>query len=201
MTINANVGYAPWDILSQGLNNTLGITMGQANIYAGFVIIIIDTLLGQAVGWGTIANMFIIGRFMDILMLNNLIPSFAGFVPSVMMLLLGVLVSGYASWIYISVGLGAGPRDGLMVALTRKTGKSVRVVKSLTEILVVGVGYLLGGKFGIGTIILALFGGPIYQFSYKTVNFDVKSVKHRFIQDDIKYLKEKIKESSNTEES
>lgn len=189
MTVNANLGVSPWDVFHQGLSKTFGITLGRANIITGFFIIGLDVVLGQTIGWATIMNMLLIGTFIDILMLNNLVPVFDSFIPSLIMLLLGVLIEGYGCYIYISGGMGAGPRDGLMVVLTRRTGKSVRLIKSAIEVIVVTVGIFLGGKFGIGTLIMALFGGAIFQFAFKTVNFKVNQVQHRFIQDDLKLLK------------
>ena len=189
MTVNANLGVSPWDVFHQGLSKTFGITLGRANIITGFFIIGLDVVLGQTIGWATIMNMLLIGTFIDILMLNNLVPVFDSFVPSLIMLLLGVLIEGYGCFIYISGGMGAGPRDGLMVVLTRRTGRSVRLIKSAIEVIVVTVGIFLGGKFGIGTLIMALFGGAIFQFAFKTVNFKVNQVQHRFIQDDLKLLK------------
>lgn len=191
MTINANLGVAPWDVFHQGLSLTTNITMGSASIAVGILIVLIDIFLGQSIGWATIFNMLLIGSFMDVLMLNNLVPIAHSFFPGMIMLLLGILIEGYGCWIYVSVGMGAGPRDGLMVILTKKTGKSVRVVKSVVDVCAVTAGYLLGGKVGIGTLIMALLGGLIFQFAFKTVKFDVKGVKHRFIQDDIILLKEK----------
>lgn len=192
MTINANLGVAPYDVFHQGLSNTFGITMGMASIIVGLFIITLDIILGQSIGWASVMNILLIGFFIDVLMLNNLVPTLSGFLPNIIMILLGILIQGYGCWIYISVGLGAGPRDGLMVVLTRKTGKSVRLVKSFVEVIVTLIGYLLGGSIGIGTLIMALLGGQIFQFTFKTVKFDVSSVETRFISDDIKYLKEKF---------
>ncbi len=192
MTINANLGLAPWDVFHQGLSNTFGITMGKASIIVGLFIITLDIILGQSIGWGSVMNILLIGSFMDLLMLNNLVPTFRGFLANIIMILLGLLIEGYGCWIYISSGLGAGPRDGLMVVLTRKTGKSVRLVKSFVELIVTLIGYLLGGSIGIGTLIMALLGGQIFQFAFKTVKFDVSSIESRFISDDIRYLKEKF---------
>ena len=192
MTINANIGVAPWDVFHDGMSKTFGITMGMASIILGLLIVVIDFVLGQNIGWATIMNMILLGVFMDVLMLNNLVPKFDGFMPSLIMLLLGMLVEGYGSWIYMSVGWGAGPRDGLMVILTKRTGRSVRVVKSFTEVIATVAGYMLGGSLGIGTLIMALFGGQIFQLAFRTVKFDVKSIESRSIQDDIKYIKEKI---------
>lgn len=192
-TMNAGIGVAPWDVFHQGISKVTGITVGKANIYMGMIIIILDIVLGQAIGWATVCNMILIGTFMDILMLNNLVPIFQGFLPSLIMLILGMIIEGYGCYLYISAGLGAGPRDGLMVVLTNKTGKPVGIIKSIIEICAVTVGFILGGNLGIGTLIMAIFTGQIWEIIFKSVNFNVSGVEHRFIQDDIQYLKEKIK--------
>lgn len=192
MTIEAGLGVAPWDVFHHGLSLTVGITMGMASIIVGFFIVILDLVLGQNIGWGTILNMLLIGIFMDILMLNNLVPTFESFIPNLIMLILGIFIEGYGCFIYVSAGFGAGPRDGLMIALTKKTGKSVRFLKSSLEVVAVTIGFILGGHLGIGTLIMALFGGVIFQYAFKTVKFNVGEVEHRFIQDDIKWLKEKF---------
>lgn len=192
MTINANIGVSPWDVLHQGLGNVTGLTIGKANIMVGLTIIIIDIVLGQNIGWGTIFNMTTIGVFIDILMSNNLIPIFDSFLPSLLMMILGMLILGYGVFIYIGAGYGAGPRDGLMVALTIITKKSVRFVKNSVEILALIVGYFLGGSVGIGTAIMSILGGYFFQFAFKTVKFNVSEVKHRWIKDDIIFIKERL---------
>lgn len=201
MTINAQLGALPWDVLHQGIGNVTGLTVGKANIIVGFIIIVLDILFGEDIGWGTVFNMIFIGVFMDILMINELIPIFNNFLPSFIMMLLGLLILGYGVFIYIGAGFGAGPRDGLMVALTKRTNKSVRFIKNSIEILVLIVGYFLGGYVGIGTAILSIMGGYFFQFAFKTVNFNVGEVEHRFIKDDINYIKERffIKKSSKEE--
>lgn len=191
-TINAGIGVAPWDVFHQGVAKVTGITVGKANIYMGVVILILGVSLGQAVGWATICNMLLIGTFIDILMLNNLVPVFEGVIPRLIMLILGMIIQGIGCYFYIGVGLGAGPRDGLMVVLTNRTGKPVGIIKSAIEICAVIIGFILGGNLGIGTLIMAVFTGQVWQIVFKTLNFDVSGVEHRFIQDDIRYLKEKL---------
>ena len=189
MTINANLGLSPWDVFHEGLSKTIGITMGTAIITSGFVVVLIDIAFGQNIGWATLMDMVLTGTFVDILMLNNLVPSFTEIFPRFVMLLVGLLIEGIGVWIYISVGLGAGPKDGLMVALTKKTGKSVRVVKSFIEVVAVTTGYLLGGTIGVGTLIMAVMGGQIWQIVFKILKFDVNKVKHRYIMNDIALIK------------
>jgi uncharacterized membrane protein YczE len=88
--------------------------------------------------------------------------------------------------------LGAGPRDGLMVALTKRTGKSVRLVRNTIETVVVIIGYFLGGTVGVGTLVIALTIGVFVQLAFQLFKFDVKKVEHRFIDEDIKLLKKML---------
>ena len=197
MTINANLGFAPWDVLHQGIGNVTGLTIGKTSIVLGFLIVIIDIFFGENIGWGTIFNMIFIGVFVDIIMINKLIPTFDSFIPSLLMMFLGMLILGYGCYIYIGAGLGAGPRDGLMVALTKKTKKSVRFVKNSIEILAVIIGYFLGGSVGIGTAIMSILGGYFFQFAFKTVNFNLSELNHRYIMDDINFIKNKLIRNKN----
>lgn len=199
MAINANLGIAPWDVLNQGIGNVLNISIGKASIFVGFVIVLVDIYFGENIGWGTVFNMIFVGIFIDILMINNLVPRFDSFLPSLLMILVGLLIIGFACFFYIGAGLGIGPRDGLMVALTKKTKKSVKFVKNTIEITVLVVGYLLGGSVGIGTAIMSICGGYFFEFVFRLVKFDVTEVKHRYIADDIRFIKEKLMKKNEGE--
>jgi uncharacterized membrane protein YczE len=194
LTINANLGLSPWDVFHQGVSNHIGITMGQASITVGFIFVILDWILGEKLGIGTICNMLFIGIFMDVLMLNNLIPVFNNLFAQVLMMLLGMFVIGIASYFYIGAGLGSGPRDGLMVALTKRTKKSVRFVRNSIELTVLAIGYTLGGTIGVGTLIMVLGVGYFVQFAFKLFKFDVRQVNHRFIEDYIKIIRDNLTE-------
>lgn len=195
LTINANLGLSPWDVFHQGISHLNGVTMGQASIAVGIILVILDAVLGERLGWGTLCNMLFIGLFMDLIMLNHFIPTVKGIIPGVVMMFLGMVVIGVASYFYIGAELGSGPRDGLMIALTKKTHKSVRFVRNTIELSALFVGYLLGGFVGIGTLIMALSLGYIIQFMFKVFKFDVGGIHHRFIDEDIKNLKEKFSKS------
>ncbi|MCR3954767.1 MAG: hypothetical protein NUK57_00630 [Gudongella sp.] len=192
LTINASMGVSPWDVFHQGVSRTVGITIGQAHIIMGFLIILLDIYLGQAIGWATIMNMLLIGTFIDVIMLNELVPVAQTPLIGLAMIIAGIAVQGLGFAAYISQGIGAGPRDGLMVVLTKRTGKSVRLIKSLIEATVVTIGIILGGSFGIGTIIMAFFGGIIFQATFRLIRFRVENVEHRFIQDDLKAMKNRV---------
>ena len=159
---------------------------------AGLVIVILDWVLGEKVGLGTIFNMLFIGIFMDLLMLNHLVPVFNNIIAKVIMMFLGMFIIGIASYFYIGAGLGSGPRDGLMVSLTKKTGKSVRFIRNCIEFTVLVVGYFLGGAVGFGTLIMVFGGGYFVQFAFKIFKFDVKKVQHKFIDDYVKLIKDRL---------
>lgn len=192
LTINANLGLSPWDVFHQGVSRLTGITMGQASIIVGLMIVILDWVLGEKVGLGTIFNMLFIGIFMDLLMLNHLVPVFNNVIARVIMMFFGMFIIGIASYFYISAGLGSGPRDGLMVSLTKKTGKSVRFIRNCIEFTVLVIGYFLGGTVGFGTLIMVVGGGYFVQFAFKIFKFDVRKVQHKFIDDYIKLIKERL---------
>lgn len=192
MTINANLGLGPWDVFHQGLARTLGITMGQASISIGIAIVIVNYFMGEKVGWGTLSNMLFIGIFMDFLMLNNLIPVFDNFILQLLMMLTGMFIIGVASYLYIGTGLGSGPRDGMMVMLTKLTGKSVRFIRNCIEIAVSILGYFLGGTLGLGTVLIAFSIGYFVQFAFKLFKFEVEKVTHRFIEEDARFIKNLI---------
>lgn len=196
MTINGNLGLQPWDVFHQGVSKILNITMGQASIIVSAVIIIVDYIAGEKIGWGTISNMFVIGIFMDIFMLNHLLPIFHNEILRVISIMIGMLLMSIGSYMYIGVGLGSGPRDGLMVALTKKTKKSVLIVRTVIELSVLIVGYIMGGSAGIGTIIMVSLIGYFIQRVFKIFKFDVNKVQHRFINDDIKLVKDIVLKKS-----
>lgn len=196
LTINANLGLAPWDAFHQGLARTIHITIGQASIIVGIIILIANTIMGERVGWGTIGNMVLIGVFMDIIMFNHFIPIYSNIILQLLMMLVGIIVISFASYLYVGVGLGSGPRDGLMIILTKKSNKSVRLVRNTIEISALIMGFILGGSIGVGTVIMALIVGFSVQLVFKLFKFDVSSVKHRYIDEDIKYIKNKLFTSS-----
>ena len=191
-TINANLGLSPWDVFHQGISKLTGITMGQASIIVGLLIVILDWILGERVGVGTVLNMLFIGIFMDLLMLNHLVPTFNNIAARAIMMILGMAIIGIASYFYIGAGLGSGPRDGLMVSLTKKTNKSVRFIRNCIEFTVLVIGYFLGGTVGFGTLIMVVGGGYFVQFAFKIFRFDVRSVEHEFIDDYVKIIRKRV---------
>jgi len=192
LTINANLGLSPWDVFHQGITYFTGITMGQATIIIGIIIVILNSVFGERLGWGTLFNMLFIGLFMDLIMLNHLIPVTNQVITGLVMIFLGMFIIGIASYFYIGAGLGSGPRDGLMIALTKRTRKSVRFIRNFIEISALFIGYLLGGFVGVGTLIMSIALGYIIQFVFKLFKFNVNNIEHRFIDDDVRMIIQKL---------
>lgn len=178
VTLNANIGYAPWEVFHVGFSKTTGISLGTASIIVGAIILILTILLGEKVGLGTILNMVLIGVFLDVILGLHIIPSTHNFAIGILMLIAGLFIIALASYFYIGSAFGAGPRDSLMVALTRKTKLPVGVCRGTIELLAVFAGWRLGGMFGIGTIISAFAIGFCVQTTFKLLRFDTTKIQH-----------------------
>jgi uncharacterized membrane protein YczE len=161
MFIRAGLGLDPWDVFHQGLSQKTGFSIGVVVIAVSFLVLLLWIPLRQMPGIGTIANAVLVGLFADLGLW--LIPSFSHLGGQIAMLAGAVILNGIASACYIGARLGPGARDGLMTGLVRRTGWSVRLVRTGIEVVVLAVGFLLGGSVGVGTVVYALAIGPIVQ--------------------------------------
>ena len=169
LIVRADVGTGTWVVLEVALANILGIKLGTMTVYMGFAVLVFALALRERVGWGTLGNILSIGPWLNLCL--DLIPTISGNLAlRIGIFLLGVLVQGIATAVYIGVDAGAGPRDSLMLAIHRKTGVSVRVARGALEIVVVTIGWLLGGPAGWGTLAFALLIGPSVQWAFKLFN-------------------------------
>ena len=182
LTIHANIGYAPWDVFHVGLALTAGIRIGTASIITGLAILAIVAVCGEKIGLGSILNVVFIGVFMDFIMTVGVIPVSANFISGVIMLISGLFIISVGVYFYIKSAFGAGPRDSLMVFLTRKTNFPVGVCRSALELLATLVGWLLGGMVGVGTVISVIGIGFFVQFTFTIFKFDVEAVKHETLK-------------------
>jgi uncharacterized membrane protein YczE len=169
LIIRADLGTGTWLVLEVALANLLGIKIGTMTVYMGFAVLIIALLLRERVGWGTLGNILSIGPWLNLFLSVFSTPK-DNFALQVGMFLLGVLIQGIATAVYIGVEAGAGPRDSLMLAIHRTTGLSIRVARGAIEIIVVLIGWLLGGPLGFGTVAFALLIGPSVQWAFKLFN-------------------------------
>jgi uncharacterized membrane protein YczE len=159
LVLRAGLGLAPWDVLHQGLAGILGTTVGQMVIAVSFVVLLLWIPLRERPGFGTVANAILVGVFVDLTL--RVVGDGTGWGWRVALLVAGVLLNGLATALYIGASFGSGPRDGLMTGLVRRTGRSVRVVRTVLEVTVLAAGWLLGGTVGVGTLLYALAIGPI----------------------------------------
>lgn len=159
LMVRANFGLDPWDVFHQGLSNRTGISLGMMVNLIGAMVLLLWIPIRQRPGIGTIANVFLIGTFADISL--YLIPPITSWTLAAAMLVGGILLNGVATGAYIGAGLGPGPRDGLMTGLVKRTGGSVKVIRTSIEVTVLAAGWLLGGTVGIGTVLYAVAIGPI----------------------------------------
>lgn len=178
ITLNAHIGYAPWEVFHVGFAKSTGMSIGMASIVAGVVIGVLSLFLGEKLGLGTLLNMVLIGVFLDLILNYRFIPTATHFAFGIPMLIVGLFVISLASYFYIGSGFGAGPRDSLMVALTRKTKLPIGLCRGIIELLAVLAGWQLGGMFGIGTVISALSIGFCVQLTFKLLKFDTTKIKH-----------------------
>lgn len=158
MILLSALGNAPWDVLHQGLSRTIGLGTGTWVIIVGAVLLLLWIPLKQKPGLGTVSNVIVIGVVIDLILPHVDEPS--GMVVRVVLLLVGVLLNGVATGMYIGADLGPGPRDGLMTGLTDR-GLSIRLARTGIEVLVLVSGWLLGGTVGVGTVIYAFGIGPM----------------------------------------
>ena len=187
LTIQANIGLAPWEAFSMGGAYLTHLSYGNIVVITGFIIIVIDFVYKEKIGFGTILNAILIGKFVDLIQLVNIVPKMSNFWLGLLMLLLGLFVICIGSYFYIGACLGCGPRDALMVALGKRLPKvPIGAIRGLIEGTVLIIGWLLGAKIGIGTIISVFGIGLILQFTFKLLCFDVKNIKHESVADTVK---------------
>ena len=159
LMVRGDLGNMPWDVLHQGLSEQLGLSFGTVTILVGALVLLAWIPLRERPGLGTASNIVVIGIAVDASL--AVVPELEATAARTFMALAGVLLNAVATAAYIGVRLGPGPRDGLMTALVRVTGRSIRLVRTAIEVAVVVVGFLLGGTLGVVTIVYALCIGPI----------------------------------------
>ena len=180
LTIQANIGVAPWDTFNLGVSKTFGILYGTASVIVSFTIIAIDLLLRERIGIGTVLDAIVVGKTVDLLNFIDIIPSIEGNMPvSIAMMITGLFIMGLAQVVYMKAGLCCGPRDSLMLAINRRLKKlPVGAVSVLMMVVVLFAGWRLGGPIGIGTIICTFGIGAFMQLAFTVTRFEPKNVKH-----------------------
>jgi uncharacterized membrane protein YczE len=159
LLVRSSLGVMPWDVLHQGLARHLGWSLGLVTVVVGAGVLLGWIPLRERPGLGTVSNVVVIGIAVDAalaaLPAPDALAARIGFAAG------GILLNALATALYIGVRLGPGPRDGLMTGFVRRTGGSVRLVRTSIEVVVVAAGWLLGGTLGVATVCYALVVGPL----------------------------------------
>ena len=189
LTIQANIGAGPWDVLNLGLSKTLGILYGTASIAVSLTILVIDILLREPIGLAMFIDAVVVGKAVDFFNSLHTVPPCASLLSGIPVMLLGLVIMAYTQFTYMKASLGCGPRDTLLVGLAKRVKKipigavSIALLSAATLI-----GFLLGGPVGVGTLICAFCTGPIMQFAFRTVGFDATGIRHQPLKDSLRVL-------------
>jgi uncharacterized protein len=168
LMLRAGIGVGPWDVFHQGVALRTPLTIGQAMILAGATVLLISMRAAKVrPGWGTLLNILLIGAWADVFLASTWLPTAVGIVDGAVSFALGIALSGLSTGLYLTAGLGAGPRDGFSLALSRLLGITVRRARTLVEVVVLLSGWALGGSVGWGTVAFALTIGPLMQASLR----------------------------------
>ena len=165
LMLRSHLGLDPWDVFHQGVAAHVPLTIGQVTILTGAVVLLLWIPLKQWPGLGTVLNVIVIGLAMDATLALVPDPQLGtDWAWRAVLLAAGIVLNGIAGGLYIGAQLGPGPRDGLMTGLAPLTGRSIGLVRTLIEVTVLAIGWLLGGTVGVGTVAYAVTIGPLVQF-------------------------------------
>lgn len=182
LTIQANIGVAPWDTLNLGLSETFGILYGTASIGVSLTLIVIDLLLKEHIGIGTILDAIVVGKTVDLLNWLDLVPKQENIWISIAMMFIGFFIMGLSQVMYMKAGLACGPRDSFMIAIGKRLNRiPIGAVNIMILIVVLAAGWQLGGPIGIGTVLAAFGIGIMMQLAFNITKFEPKSIVHENI--------------------
>ena len=168
ITIKVNyLGIHPWDVLTVGMYELFGLTIGTWNIMISFLLMILSLLLDRTyVKWGTFFIAVVTGLFIDFYLWIDILPNASNTWADVVMIITGMVVMGVGGGIYNSAGIGSGPRDGFMLSISDKTGVGVGKVRIITELVVLVIGLLIGGPVFVFTFVFTFVQSPLFQYVY-----------------------------------
>ncbi len=198
LTIQANLGAAPWDVLNLGMSRSLGILYGNASVAVSLTILAIDVLMGEPVGIAMFIDATVVGKSVDFFNWLHPVPKCSSPLVGIPVMLLGLVILAYTQFTYMAAALGCGPRDTLLVGLAKRVRRipigavSIALLSSATF-----VGWLLGGPVGVGTLICAFAAGPIMQLAFRTVHFDATGIRHQRLRDSLKVFLSQGKKTDN----
>ena len=189
LTIQANIGAGPWDVLNIGLSRSLGILYGTASIAVSLSILLIDILLKEPIGIAMFIDAVVVGKSVDFFNWIHAVPACQSLWTGIPVMVAGLFILAYTQYTYMIASLGCGPRDTLLVGLAKRVKRvpigAVSIALLSTATL---AGWLLGGPVGIGTLLCAFCTGPIMQLAFTTVRFDATGIRHQRLMDSMKVM-------------
>ncbi len=199
LTIQANIGAGPWDVLNIGISKTLGILYGNASVAVSVLILIIDILLKEPIGIAMIIDAVTVGKAVDFFNWLHPIPPCRSLYTGIPMMLAGLVVLAYTQFMYMYASLGCGPRDTLLVGLARRAKKiPIGVVSIALLSAATLIGRLLGGPVGVGTLLCAFGAGPVMQLAFRTIRFDATGIDHQRILDSLRVFLRAVKKTRSS---
>ena len=189
LTINAGIGVAPWDCFYLGISKVTGVIYGNISVTIGFIVIVIDWILKERIGIGTIIDAIIVGKTVDLCNYIGIINEPDSMWVGIGVMLIGLVLEGTGQFIYMGSALGCGPFDGLMVALSKRWKKvTIGMIGIMLNAFAFVGGWILGGPIGIGTIISVLLMSPIMEAIFRLLHFEAESVTHQDIFKSIRVI-------------
>lgn len=180
LTIQANIGLAPWDCLSMGISGRVGYSYGIVHTAISIGILAIDILLKEKIGYGTILDALLVGNYVDLIDHFITLPDSNSLPISIVLVIVGLFIMGYGQYFYMAAAQGCGPRDSLLIALGKRFPKTpIGIVQTVIVGLALFIGWLLGGPVGIGTVISVFGLGTALQIVCKIMHFEPRDVVHK----------------------
>ncbi len=189
LTIKANIGLAPWESLSMGISLHIPFSYGLTHMAIGIVLIVIDLLLKEKIGYGTILDAIIVGLTVDAFTVIDITPQPVNLLSSIGIMVIGLFIMGIGQYFYMAAGLSCGPRDAFLVAIGKRLPRipigAVNIGICISALL---LGYLLGAPVGIGTILSSFGVGIAMQIVFMLLKFEPRSIQHKGLLETTKIL-------------
>lgn len=184
ITINVqHLGIHPWDVLSVGLYEIFGFTIGTWNVVCGIILVVISYMLDKRyIKLGTFINALLVGSFVDLFLWLDFLPHATHTWIDIVIILIGIVFMGLGGGMYNAAGVGSGPRDGFMLSISDKTGAPIRRVRIITESSVLVIGLLLGGPVFIFTFLFTFIQSPLFQYFYLKIRTFINYLEKQSIE-------------------
>ena len=189
LTIFANIGLAPWDCLGMGISYHTPLNYGLAMTAVAVLVLLIDILMGERIGFGTVIDALVTGNFVQLFNSFNPLPLNERILPGILILLVGLAIMAIGQYVYMSGAQGCGPRDALLVGLGKRLHRlPIGLVEILLWAVVLLVGWLLGGPVGIGTLVSTFGAGFVMQLIYNVIRFEPRKIRHKSVSETLRAL-------------